>query len=62
MADEEIGVHLCESDRRRLDALAAKRGVTPEVLAADLARNEFAMRTRPKPVRGTVQPFRRRPE
>jgi uncharacterized protein involved in type VI secretion and phage assembly len=62
MADEEIGVHLCESYRERLDALAAKRGITPNAMAAELARQELALRTRPKPVRGTVQPFRRRPE
>jgi hypothetical protein len=62
MAEEDLGICLGADDRLRLDDLAVKRGISLGELAAELVRQELALRTRPKPVRGNVQPFRRRPE
>ncbi len=62
MADQEVGMQLSEVDQKKLEAIAAKRGISANQLAAELLKQELAQRTRPRPTRGTVQPFRRKPE
>lgn len=62
MADEEVGMQLSEADHQKLEAIAAQRGISANELAAELLKQELAQRTRPRPARGVVQPFRRRTE
>lgn len=58
MPIEQIG--LDQGLMEQLEREAERRGVTPEVLAAELIRRELANRTKPRNPRGTVTPFHRR--
>lgn len=58
MPIEEVG--LDQGQMEQLEREAAKRGVSPEALAAELIRKELANRTKPRSPRGTVTPFHRR--
>lgn len=58
MPIEEIG--LDQGAMEQLEREAARRGVTPEALAAELIRRELANRTKPRNPRGSVTPFHRK--
>lgn len=58
MPIEEIG--LDQGLMEQLEREAARRGVTPEALAAELIRRELANRTKPRNPRGSVTPFHRK--
>jgi len=58
MPIEEIG--LDQGLMEQLEREAMRRGVSPEVLAAELIRRELANRTKPRSPRGTVMPFQRK--
>jgi hypothetical protein len=55
-----IDIALGKEDAAKLERIARQRGVTPEELAAELARNELVRRTAPKPTSGVVTPMRAR--
>lgn len=61
MPDRETVVCLDDEFRAVLEAVARRRGTTPERLAAELIREQLRKRTAPKAPRGKVKPFRRRP-
>lgn len=58
MPIEEVG--LDQGQMEQLEREAAKRGVSPETLAAELIRKELANRTKPRSPRGAVMPFHRK--
>ncbi|MBC3503556.1 hypothetical protein HU761_19345 [Pseudomonas sp. SWRI59] len=58
MPIEEVG--LDQGQMEQLEREAAKRGVSPEALAAELIRKELANRTKPRNPRGVVTPFHRK--
>ncbi|MNJ74023.1 hypothetical protein D3C77_708990 [compost metagenome] len=58
MPIEEVG--LDQGLMEQLEREALRRGVSPEVLAAELIRRELANRTKPRNPRGTVTPFHRK--
>lgn len=58
MPIEDIG--LDQGLMEQLEREAARRGVSPEALAAELIRRELANRTKPRNPRGTVTPFHRK--
>ncbi|MDP9539323.1 MULTISPECIES: hypothetical protein [Pseudomonas] len=58
MPIEEIG--LDQGLMEQLEREAERRGMSPDVLAAELIRKELANRTKPRNPRGTVTPFHRR--
>jgi hypothetical protein len=43
-----------------LERMAKEKGVTPEEALALMVEQELVVKTRPKPCRGKVQPFRRK--
>lgn len=59
MALEQL---LSEEDLEFLRLLASEEGVAPEELAKKGIQDLITMRTRPRTMPGTVQPFRRRAE
>lgn len=58
MPTEQVG--LDQESMEQLEREAARRGVTPDALAAELIRRELASRTKPRKPRGAVAPFHRR--
>lgn len=64
MPDEEKGTEMGElvegEDLELLEAVAAQRGITVSQLAKSGIQKIFAQRTRPRPMPGTIQAFRRR--
>ncbi len=58
MPTEQFGLDPGSMDL--LEREARKRGITPEVLAAELIDRELASRTKPRNARGTVTPFQRK--
>lgn len=56
---EELAIAQRAEDRDLLEQEAKRRGMTPEDLAREVMQREITNRTRPKPTRGVVQPFRR---
>lgn len=64
MPDEEQGTDMEElaegEDLNLLEAVAAEQGITASELAKHGIQKIFAQRTRPKPMPGTIQAFRRR--
>lgn len=56
----EITTSLSEKALAGLERMAKEGGVTPEEALAQMIEQELIAKTRPKPVRGKVQPFRRR--
>jgi hypothetical protein len=64
MPDEEQGTEIGElaegENLELLEAIAAQRGITVSQLAKSGIQKIFAQRTRPRPMPGTIQAFRRR--
>jgi len=64
MPDEEQGTEIGElvegEDRDLLEAVAAERGITASELAKTGIQKIFAQRTRPRPMSGAIQAFRRK--
>ncbi len=64
MPDEEKGTDIGElvegEDLDFLEAVAAERGMTASQLAKRGIQKIFAQRTRPRPMPGTIQAFRRK--
>jgi len=58
MPTEQVG--LDQESMEQLEREAARRGMTPDALAAELIRRELASRTKPRKPRGSVAPFHRR--
>jgi hypothetical protein len=58
MPIEDIG--LDQGLMEQLEREAARRGMSPETLAAELIRRELANRTKPRSPRGAVTPFHRK--
>ena len=64
MPDEEQGTEIGElaegEDLELLEAVAASRGIPVEQLMKGGIQKIFAQRTRPRPMTGTIQAFRRK--
>jgi hypothetical protein len=64
MPDEEQGTDMDElvegEDLNLLEAVAAERGITASELAKRGIQKIFAQRTRPRPMSGPIQAFRRK--
>ena len=66
MPDEEKGTEMGElvegEDLEFLEAVAAQHGIAVNQLAKRGIQKIFAQRTRPRPMPGTIQAFRRKEE
>ena len=57
---QEITTRLSDKALTGLARLAEQTGLSPEEALASLVDQELTAKTRPRPVRGKVHPFRRR--